>query len=113
MRCTVGMLQLFDCCLEDLKTWRDYDIGWECLPLDNSQWKAGIFAVILASATLTECHRVAISGNPMCGLYVVEKGVLEDANLILALGRVKFHISSSLPCLKNNYMEGSGSATIK
>ena len=23
---------------------------------------------------LTECHRVAISGNPMCGLYVAGKG---------------------------------------
>ena len=28
---------------------------------------------------LTECHRVAMSGNPMCGLYVVGKGHSHEA----------------------------------
>ena len=34
-----GMLQLSNCCLEDLNTWRDYNTGWECIPLDNSQFQ--------------------------------------------------------------------------
>ena len=58
---------------------KDYNIGWDCIPLDNSQWKEGQFVVILASMNLTECHRVAISGNPMCGLYVVGKGHSHEA----------------------------------
>ena len=68
------MLQLSNCCLEDLKTWRDYNIGWECIPLDNSQWKEGVFVAILTSMNLTECHGMAISGDPLCGLGVVRKG---------------------------------------
>ena len=68
------MLQLSHCCLEDLKTWRYYNIGWECIPLDNSQWKEGVFVAILTSINLTECHGMAIYGDPMCGLYVVRKG---------------------------------------
>ena len=68
------MLHLSNCCLEDLKTWRDYNIGWESIPRDNSQWNEGVFVLILASMNLTERHRVAKSGNPMRGLYVVGKG---------------------------------------
>ena len=34
----------------------------------------GVFIVVLASMNLMECHRVAIPGYPMCGLYVVRKG---------------------------------------
>ena len=30
-------LQLSNCCLEDLKTWKDYKIGLKCIPLDNSK----------------------------------------------------------------------------
>ena len=72
------MLQLSNCCLEGLKTWRYYNIGWECIPLDNNQWK-GVFVAILASMNLTEWHGMAISGDPMCGLYVVRKGHSHEA----------------------------------
>ena len=50
-----GMLQLSNCCLEDLKTWSNCNIGWEGIPLDNG-------------------NRMAIPGDPMCGLHVVRKG---------------------------------------
>ena len=30
-----------------------------------------IFIVVFASVDLAKCHGVAISGNPVCGLYVV------------------------------------------
>ena len=73
------MLQLSNCCLEDLKTWRYNNIGWECIPLDNSQWKERVFVAILTSMNLTECHGMAISGDPMCGLYVVRKGHSHEA----------------------------------
>ena len=39
----------------------------------------GVFVIIFASMNLTECHRVAKSGNPMCGLYVVWKGHSHEA----------------------------------
>ena len=68
------MLQLSNCCLEDLKTWSNCNIGWEGIPLDNGQWKERVFIVVLASMNLTECHRMAIPGDPMCGLHVVRKG---------------------------------------
>ena len=74
-----GMLQLSNCCLEDLKTWRYYNIGWECIPLDNTQWKEGVFVAIVISMNLTKCHGMAISGDPMCGLYVVGKGHSHEA----------------------------------
>ena len=51
-----GMLQLSNCCLEDLKTWSNCNIGWEGIPLDNGQWKERIFIVVLTSMNLTECH---------------------------------------------------------
>ena len=70
------MLQLSNCCLEDLKTWSNCNIGWGGggIPLDNSQRKEGVFIVVLASMNLTECHRMAIHGDSMCGLHVVRKG---------------------------------------
>ena len=37
-------------------------------------WKERVFIVVLASMNLTECHRMAIPGDPMCGLHVVRKG---------------------------------------
>ena len=73
------MLQLSNCCLEDLKTWRYYNIGWECIPLDNSQCKEGVFVAILTSMNLTKCHGMAISGDPMSGLYVFKKGHSHEA----------------------------------
>ena len=63
------MLQLFNCCLEDLKTWSNCNIRWEGIPLDSSH-----FVVVLASMDLTDCHREAIPGDPICGLYVIRKG---------------------------------------
>ena len=69
-----GMLQLSNCCLQDLKTWSNCNISWEGIPLDSSQWKEGVFVVVLASMDLTECHRMAIPGDPLRGLYVVRKG---------------------------------------
>ena len=73
------MLQLSNCCLEDLKTWRYYNIGCERIQLDNSQWKEGVFVAILTRMDLTECRGMAISGDPMCGLYVVRKGHSHEA----------------------------------
>ena len=37
-------------------------------------WKEGIFIVVLANMNLTECHRMSIPGDPMCGLHIVMKG---------------------------------------
>ena len=93
-----GMLQLSNCCIEDLKTWRDCNIGWECIPLDNSQWKEGLFVVILASMNLTECHRVVISGNPMCGMYVVGKGHSHEA--------VYDFVEETEPCHRSSLTKG-------
>ena len=47
-----GMLQLSNCCLEDLKTWSNCNIGWEGIPLDNGQWKERVFIVVLAGCRL-------------------------------------------------------------
>ena len=62
-----GVLQLSNCCLEDNKTWSNCNIGWEGIPLDNGKWEERVFIVVLASMNLTECHRMAIPGDPMCG----------------------------------------------
>ena len=35
--------------------------------------------MILTSMNLTECHGMAISGDPMCRLYVVRKGHSHEA----------------------------------
>ena len=59
------------CGLEHVTTWRSHNIFLEGIPLDNSQGKERIFIGILASATLTECHRRVISGYPLGGLYIV------------------------------------------
>ena len=68
------MLQLSNCCIEDLKTWSNCNIDWEGIPLDNGLWKERLFIVFHASMNLTECHRMAIPGDPMCGLHVVRNG---------------------------------------
>ena len=44
-----------------------------------SIWEEGVFVAILTSMNLTECHGMAISGDPMCGLYVVRKGHSHEA----------------------------------
>ena len=75
-----GLLQLSNCCLEDLKTWSNCNIGWEGIPLDNDQWKERVFIVVLASMNLTECHRMTIPGDPMCGLHSQE-GTLPPGHL--------------------------------
>ena len=49
------------------------NIGLEGIQLDNCQWKEGVFIVVLASMKLMECHRMAIPGDPMCGLHIVWK----------------------------------------
>ena len=54
------MLHLPNCCLEDLKTWSNRNIGWEGIPLDNGQWEEGVFIAVLASMNLTECLRMAM-----------------------------------------------------
>ena len=70
------MLQLSNCCLEDLKTWSNIGGGGGGggIPLDNGQWKEGAFIIVFASMNLTECHRMALPGDPMCGLHEVRKG---------------------------------------
>ena len=68
------MLQLSNCCLEDLKTWSNCNIGWEGIPLDNGQWKEGVFIAVISRMNLTECHRMAIPGDTMCGRHVVRYG---------------------------------------
>ena len=47
--------------------------------MDNGLWKEGVFVVVLASMNLMECHRMAIPGDPMCGLHVVRKGHRNEA----------------------------------
>ena len=47
--------------------------------MDNCQWKEVVYAVVLASINLMECHRIAIPGDPMCGLHVVRKGHRHEA----------------------------------
>ena len=37
-------------------------------------WMVGVFIVVLASMKLTECHRLAKPGDPMCGLHIVREG---------------------------------------
>ena len=64
------MLQHSNCGLEQVKTWRSHNIFWEGIPLDDRKGKEGIFIEILASVNLTECHRMAISGYFMVGLYI-------------------------------------------
>ena len=59
------MLQLSNCGLEEVKTWKSHNIFLEGSPLDNSQGKEGLFIGILASVNLTECHRMAISEYPV------------------------------------------------
>ena len=46
----------------------------------HCQWKEVVFIVVLASMNLTECHRMAIPEDPMCGLHVVRKGYGHQAN---------------------------------
>ena len=54
MQCTgFVMLQLSNCCLEDLNAWSNCNISWEGIPLGNSQWKEGVFVVVLASMDLS------------------------------------------------------------
>ena len=64
------MLQLSNCGLEQVKTWRSHNIFWEGIPLDNCQGKEGLFIEILASVNLTKCHRMAISGYSMGRQYI-------------------------------------------
>ena len=68
------MLQFSNCCLEDFKTWRSYNTGWEGIPLYDRQWKEGVLVIVLACMDLPESYLVAISGDPMIGLYVVWDG---------------------------------------
>ena len=46
------MLQLPNCGLEEVKTWKSHNIFLEGSPLDNSQGKEGLFIGILASVNL-------------------------------------------------------------
>ena len=64
------MLQLSNCGLEQVKTWRSHNIFREGIPTDNSHEKEGIFIEVLPSMNLTE--RMAISGYSMGGLYIFE-----------------------------------------
>ena len=48
------MLQLSNCCLEDLKTWSTCNISWDSIPVGNSQWKEGVFVVVLTSMDLSD-----------------------------------------------------------
>ena len=64
------MLQLSNCGLEQVKTWRSHNIFWEGIPPDNCQGKEGISLEILDSVNLAEGHRMAISGYSMGGLYI-------------------------------------------
>ena len=40
----------------------------------HSQWKEVVFVVVLNIMDLTDCHRVAIPEDPMCGQYAIRKG---------------------------------------
>ena len=65
------MLQLSNCGLEQVKTWRSHKIFREGIPLGNSQGKKGVFIRIFANVNLTACHRMALSGCPMGGLHIL------------------------------------------
>ena len=54
--------------LEQLQHW---------LGRHSTGWKE--YSVVLASMKLTECHRMAIPGDPMCGLHIVRKGYVHQA----------------------------------
>ena len=56
-----GMLQLSNSYLKDLKTWRNCNIFWEGIPLDNSQMKEGVFIEIHVSVNLTK----AVASRPV------------------------------------------------
>ena len=94
MHCTVYGL---GCCSSSTAALKKYyNIGWECIPLDKSQWEEGVFIAILTSMNLTECHGMAISGDPMCELYVhvARKGHNHEAVYDFVKETETDHISS-------------------
>ena len=68
------MMQLSNCCLEDLKTWSNCNVGWEDIPLAIVQWKEEVFIVVLVSMHLTECHRMAIPPGHLNFIEMAETG---------------------------------------
>ena len=79
----LGMLQLTNCCLERVKTWRSCNIFWESIPLDNSQRKDGQQPEERRNTHRNPCQcesdGMAISGYPMSGLDVIGKGHCHEA----------------------------------
>ena len=54
--------------LEYLKAWRADSAFWEGIPLNDSQWKKGIFIKVLPFVNLLECHGMASTGRTGVGL---------------------------------------------
>ena len=71
------MMQLFNCCLEGLKTWNNCNIGWEGIPGNSTgQWPVERRSIYNSPCqyNLTEFHRIVMPRDPMCGPHVVRKG---------------------------------------
>ena len=58
----VGMLQLANCYLEYVKTWRANNIFWERVPLHSCQREKGVLVVVLCRVQLIKGPRMAVPG---------------------------------------------------
>ena len=65
------MLQLANFNLEYVKTWRADSAFCEGIPLNDSQWKKGIFLKVLPCVNLLECHRMVATGRTGIGFDVI------------------------------------------
>ena len=62
-----GMMQLFNCCLEGLKTWNNCNIGWEGIPGHSAgQWPVERRSIYNSHCqyNLAECHRIVMPRDP-------------------------------------------------
>ena len=65
------MLQLANFNLEYVKAWRADSAFWEGIPLNDCQWKKGIFIKALPCVNLLEHHRMAAMGRTGVGFDVI------------------------------------------
>ena len=65
------VLQLSNCSLEYVKTWRANNIFWERLPLHNCQREKGVLVVVLCRVQLAEGQRMALPVDARVWLDIV------------------------------------------
>ena len=90
------MLQLPNCCLEDLKTWSNCNFGWEGIRLDNGQWKEWVFVVVLSGHEIIKLF-TTFSCSTRPGAKYIEKysntlqllSLINDYNYIIITGPVE------------------------